>query len=458
MGFTVLVFLTSVCFSLPSLRQSEKTVDSSIEESNFFTQRLSSKSSEVTLYEKDFFSLNDSYLNNSDNVFSLKQKIQIPEYTYKAPEGMFFSDDGTISNIKNDIFKQDKYTEPGGYVTLTTTAYQIGLYDGHVVYHVTSNAVLEKDFIFAKKDDLIIRTDALATFYDGIPCTGKTDIYYTGGGHHDLTKSSELVPLFNRGPGVLYEFDVVQSAGPGDTYIPYQTVVTGDYYFVATDSTAVQTSYVHNQKLFSASLSVNFGYVGISIPLGWPDAAVYDATPLTLPGYADLIKREVHNLKQSDYGYEQQYFFDEQTKKHTIDGLEFTTKRLRCGYIEEEYVNLSAQRENAGTAYLEYSFEKPIFQMSTFLSFWSANERFLSDDVAYIEYLNEENKWTHFFDFFHNDSNVPTNRKEPRRFEFYFIGGTKGIRYYSHTNNPTADRNKGRICIGQTTFVTYSFK
>lgn len=51
-----------------------------------------------------------------------------------------------------------------------------------------------------------------------------------------------------------------------------------------------------------------------------------------------------------------QYFFDpRETLVTTTSGYTFNTKRLRCSYIENQYLVLSANRLNAGTAYLEFN-------------------------------------------------------------------------------------------------------
>ena len=56
-------------------------------------------------------------------------------------------------------------------------------------------------------------------------------------------------------------------------------------------------------------------------------------------------------------------FFYEKTKPVTLASEEFNTTRLRCGYIEEEYIVLSPRRKDAGNAYLIYSFNNNITQM-----------------------------------------------------------------------------------------------
>ena len=417
---------------------------------------LSKPISNISQEEVLDFNLNEEYLDDSTYVLSTKQTIEIESQIYKAPSGWYFSEAGTLSQTKDSYYKMDTYTEPGGYVTLTTTAYRVGFYDGNVVYLITSNAVLNKDFRYDKNDNLITRHGDNATFYDGLTCHGKYSVYDLKNNAHRFLYEKPITPSFERGEGVLYEFPVTQDTGFGDTYNPLQTVVDGEYYIVATNTTSVQSVYVHNQKPFIESLSFTFGHVGVNIPLSSKDAAVYYATPLTLPGYNGAITREKYVVSQSDYNFEQQYFFEPKTASHNIDGLFFTTDRLRCGYIEEEYINLSAKRSGAGTAYLEFTFDKKIYQMNTILTFWSAKELFLITDSAYVQYMNEDGAWETSFDLLNNNNPLPTDRNNPKSYEFIFAKGTNKIRFYSHTDYTNSSRNKGRICIGQTIFTSYS--
>lgn len=73
----------------------------------------------------------------------------MPEITYTAPTGYGFSDQGALVLKSNAEYKYDTYTEPGGYVTLITRAYQFGIYDGHIVYKIESEARIEKNFFSA---------------------------------------------------------------------------------------------------------------------------------------------------------------------------------------------------------------------------------------------------------------------------------------------------------------------
>ena len=65
-------------------------------------------------------------------------------------------------------------------------------------------------------------------------------------------------------------------------------------------------------------------------------------------------------IRPNEFGFEPQYFFEEKTKTILLDDLILSTKRLRTGFIENEYINLSAARKNAGYAYFECEFNKKL--------------------------------------------------------------------------------------------------
>lgn len=454
MILTSLMSLSLVFSFLTSVPQKENSQISYSDNSNevFLSKSVNNLSKEDVLN----FCLKEDYLDNSTYVLSSKQNIEIEAKTYYAPKGWYFSKDGTLSQTKDDYFKMDSYTEPGGYVTLTTTAYRVGFYDGNFVYCITSQAALNKNFFFEKNDNLIIRQGDNAVFFDELACNGKYSVYDIKNNAHNFLYEEPITPSFSKGDGVLYEFPIIQDTGFGDSYNPRQTIVDGNYYLVATNTTSVQSVYVHNQDLYVDSLSFSFGPVGVNIPLSSQHAAIYYATPLTLPGNDGSITREKYVINPQDYNFEPQYFFSPKTSSHSIDGLTFTTDRLRCGYIEEEYINLSAKRRDSGTAYLEFTFDKKIYQMNAMLTFWSDKELFLVTDKAYVQYMNEDGNWVTTFDLLNNNNPLPTDRNNPKSYEFIFASGTNKIRFYSHTDYPTSSRNKGRICIGQMTLISYS--
>lgn len=166
-----------------------------------------------------------------------------------------------------------------------------------------------------------------------------------------------------------------------------------------------------------------------------------------------------YTIQPNDWGFENQYYYTSQDKNVTVDGLDIETSRLRCGYIENEYINLSPRRENAGTAYLELEFENPVYQLDVYLSFWSNNERYgtPNEAVAMIQYQKLcETPWITSLDLL--TANLPTDRYNQTKYTLYFPGGTRKIRFYSHFDymSGLVDRNKGRISIGDITIYTYN--
>lgn len=149
-----------------------------------------------------------------------------------------------------------------------------------------------------------------------------------------------------------------------------------------------------------------------------------------------------------DYGFEEQYFFYEKTKNVTVDNLTFETQRLRAGYIEEEVINLSPRREDAGVAYLEYNFDTYVRKIIVDLSMWSSSEyMYTYDSTLLFQYLNPNTgTWVTYYDLL-NDINLGTDRYDQEEYIVNFPNMTKSFRFYS-TSAALGDRNKGRLSIG----------
>lgn len=150
----------------------------------------------------------------------------------------------------------------------------------------------------------------------------------------------------------------------------------------------------------------------------------------------------------SDYGFEQQYFFYEKTKDVTIGNYTFRTERLRTGFIENEKINLSPRRTDAGTAYLEYHFDAYIKKVVVDLSMWSAKENlYTSESTLVIQYLNPTNNvWTTALDLL-NEVKLGIDRYNQDSYILEFPNLTTSFRFYS-TSGAIGDSNKGRLSIG----------
>lgn len=159
--------------------------------------------------------------------------------------------------------------------------------------------------------------------------------------------------------------------------------------------------------------------------------------------YRDLIQ-----ILPIDYEFEEQYFFYEKTTTFSFDNVNITTKRLRCGYIQNQYIVLSPKRTGAGSAYLQMDFDSSIYSVLIGLAWWSNNERVYSSngDSYVLEYKNNSGQWVEWLDLL-NDVSITTNRDIVDRFIISDSGGINGIRIVCYCASPTSDRNKGRICV-----------
>jgi hypothetical protein len=156
-------------------------------------------------------------------------------------------------------------------------------------------------------------------------------------------------------------------------------------------------------------------------------------------------------IKPADWGFEPRYFFLSDGIKTlnlpTPFGLNISTARLRCGYIESEYINLSPKREGAGSAYFEMHFDRPVYSYMVGLAFWSASELLFPNDgdTCKMETLQNNGVWVEELDLL-SDVILSTDRTHVDRFSFQRPEGIFGLRFISSAK-ATGTRNKGRLCI-----------
>ncbi len=149
-------------------------------------------------------------------------------------------------------------------------------------------------------------------------------------------------------------------------------------------------------------------------------------------------------LTPSSFGFEEQYFFYQKNKTLTVGGLQIQTSRLRCGYIQEQYVNLSPKRQGAGSAFLELTFDATIYRWMVGFTIWKDLELTVSaGDTATLSYLSTNNVWTPYLDLL-SDVTLPERRSEVIRIQ----SGTpiRGLRIQA-TSTQAPTRNLGRLCV-----------
>ena len=149
------------------------------------------------------------------------------------------------------------------------------------------------------------------------------------------------------------------------------------------------------------------------------------------------------------YGFESQYFYSVKEKKIETGKLTINTKRLRTGYIENQFINLSPRKVDAGLAYLEYNLvNKQIKKIKFNFSLWSGAEQ-LNDADSRLEF--------HYYQKLYgawiiekrllDPTYLSYDRSHQKEYEIVFSQPVSSFRFYS-TSSAIGTRNKGRSCIG----------
>lgn len=150
-------------------------------------------------------------------------------------------------------------------------------------------------------------------------------------------------------------------------------------------------------------------------------------------------------INPEDWGFPGAYNFNPIIDNTSINNVSVSTKRLRTGYIEESFVNLSPRRQNAGGAYLEATIPYVIKDLDIEMAWWSQNEH-QNDGYAMLGYETLGTFYNSFVNL--HDLNLPTRyniqsyhfalpaEDEPHGFAFYL------------SNLAVGDRNLGRLSLG----------
>ena len=163
--------------------------------------------------DKEFFNgygVNYEEALSSTNVFVQSQLVEFDEIISK--DAVF---DGNVSLLNIGDSGEDEFIHNKGYVKFTTIAYQLGFYDGGIVYHIEETVQQLKDFIIHQNDNLIIRhgNNSATLNIDGYEATGSLftpcTIRWFDGSKTNIDEFSKLTPDFSVSDGgVVYTFKV----------------------------------------------------------------------------------------------------------------------------------------------------------------------------------------------------------------------------------------------------------
>lgn len=162
------------------------------------------------------------------------------------------------------------------------------------------------------------------------------------------------------------------------------------------------------------------------------------------------------NILQSDYGFESQYFFYEIQKQIILsNGYSFNSTRLRTGYVYSydtlgqqngRYLVMSANRQNAGRAFLDYNFPTSVRGVIFDISLWSSSEG-LPYQLSTIRLEMKVNGiWVNKKVF--NILEISKDRTNRDVYLLYFNHPVSEIRFIVETAYPSGSSNKGRVVLG----------
>lgn len=146
-----------------------------------------------------------------------------------------------------------------------------------------------------------------------------------------------------------------------------------------------------------------------------------------------------------------QYFNTENEAEITLSsGYKFNTTRLRCSYIENQYLVMSGIRKSndalyKGEAYLEFHMNDNIKMIEFDIGLWSNKEGFLNSDneTVSVECL-VNGEWVKRKVF--KPSDLSVLKDSPLRHRVYLKEGT-AFRFVVNITPKASNRNKGRVIL-----------
>lgn len=166
--------------------------------------------------------------------------------------------------------------------------------------------------------------------------------------------------------------------------------------------------------------------------------------------YEDIL-----HLDAEDFGFASQYYFEEKNNSIALrNWFTVTTSRLRCGYIEDSFINLSPRREGAGESYLELTWNIPIYTIQIGIALWNEEYYVTEESEAFIEVQDQAGNWEQECDLLNE---IQTGLLRAKRYgfsrkRFSDQDGIWGIRIVNNSE-AVGDRNLNRISIDQIVFA-----
>lgn len=147
-------------------------------------------------------------------------------------------------------------------------------------------------------------------------------------------------------------------------------------------------------------------------------------------------------------GNGQYFYYNIPATIYLDENTRFNTNRLRCSYIENQYIVLSPKRLNAGTAYLEFGTFSATQKFSFTASMWGPLEDH-ENEIFKLQYY-KNSQWLNHISI--NLSVLSKNKENPDSFTVLFPRSTHQFRFLATHSNPVGERNRGRIVLDNFNF------
>ena len=154
-------------------------------------------------------------------------------------------------------------------------------------------------------------------------------------------------------------------------------------------------------------------------------------------------------LDASSFPLPESYCAEEEVTIKSLPDDMLTIRRLRCGKIQDDWINLSPRREGHGESYFEVNFQQKTYEhLEISLSLWGEREYLNpSESIAVIEYSTERNPdeddWVLAHDLLAGDGMV-TDRYAPKT---YVLDETYCSFRVRVESRPFGTDNKGRVSV-----------
>ena len=185
------------------------------------------------------------------------------------------------------------------------------------------------------------------------------------------------------------------------------------------------------------------------------DADIFNDKMIGLITY-DIKYQRGYNVYASDFAEEfvnssggGQYFFDPISTPVTVDEDRMIyTERLRCSYIENQYLVLSPARKDAGRAYLDIELPHSASSITFDASLWSDSEGIFYERFI-IQYY-KDGEWINHVEYDLDTFSI--FKYEMKTYHLLFSKDVKRIKFLAEYSKPDGDRNKGRIVLDNLKF------